>query len=1156
MKSLLVRLGLAALLAGALAGCGGSGSNGAPGASGTNGSNGLSGTVAQGNAQTMTATQWQALKPTINVASVTINPASAGGTVVKFSVVDQSNNPVTGLSCQTLSATASQNLPSNCDFGFTLAKLIPPAKGEPSRWVNYLVTKPATLAPATSGLTPAVSSVPATASTGASIQWVAAYPTAETQGTLVETIGGVPQAKGVVGDGGYQYTFLRDITQAQAIVNAIGNSGYEGSPSGKTNGAGVAGVYHVADLDPANLNYDPTATHRLGIYFSGSQPGTGTATPTAVAVATAPAVPLVMTANVGYDFVPNGSKPAVTRNIVQATACDGCHDNVQFKRGLGHITYNLSGYNQTAAATASTGGYPAGAIMGRNDPRLCVTCHTDQAKFGFPDVAAITNADGSPAYGPEPASTNNPYYREITARVPVTQQASYIFPRLVHKTHMGNQLVYTGYNENQNCKNGGGTLANNVGQCFNQIGFSQDQRDCMKCHDGSADTGSYGNGTKTPNGTSDSANWKNYPNIAACGSCHDGINFATGTGIALIDRDKDVAAGKPVGTTATGHGGGVQTSNANCSTCHTSTDIVAAHTTYYSTPNNPTAAAYQSQTVSYGMPTISYNIKSGGVTVDSKGHVNYTFQILVNGTPLTSLPVIPPVTRGDTGAAALNTNAVMYTGTTGTTAFSLQNGGPSLFVEYSIPQDGITSPADFNFPDASVSLAALLIDTTQGTAPTSPAAGYLTNTVSNGAFQAASGGYFTAVLTGDTIGQPAGVGCVKPTAPTVANCVNTAILASPLVVPSTATNVTGMIRGGFTVSTPALPFVAGNLAVNPVISAGSNGGIDKPATATTTSGGGIHITGLIVMQAASSGTGSCTAIPNTAGSSCRRAVTSKALCNNCHEQLGTGWVNSTNQDLFHTGDSNDPNACSVCHTVNQVDGTGFAANISTWVHGIHGGQQRSVAFTANANMSALQYPGLLRDCSQCHLPNTVNFGTTSFNGGGSVLPNLLWTYEAKGVIANTYNQPVIVNQQTPVNTTVNSVSPYVTVGTNYGNVFSFKGQGATLSTYTAVLGNNNAGGLGAAAGAVVPTQVAPVGGLTVPADNATLVTSPITAACTACHTDSTAINHVQANGGKFYVTRGSVDNGKGGLVNTEACLACHGQGTGQYDAAVVHSSTY
>ena len=74
-------------------------------------------------------------------------------------------------------------------------------------------------------------------------------------------------------------------------------------------------------------------------------------------------------------------------------------------------------------------------------------------------------------------------------------------------------------------------------------------------------------------------------------------------------------------------------------------------------------------------------------------------------------------------------------------------GGPSLYVAYAVPQDGITAPADFNTYQ-SASLANLLV------ASGSPKAGSVTGPDAGG---------FTATLTGDLVGQPLTASCLQPT---------------------------------------------------------------------------------------------------------------------------------------------------------------------------------------------------------------------------------------------------------------------------------------------------------------------------------------------------------------------------------------------------------
>ncbi|OIQ78671.1 hypothetical protein GALL_396220 [mine drainage metagenome] len=329
-----IKFAAASLMAIAIAGCGGGGTTGA------------NSTVPA--ATKLSASSWEALQPTIDPASITVTVPANGKPVVTFKVTDGQGNPVVGLGGQIAATSAA--LPVNYNLQFTLAKLIPAdTAGNPSKWVSYMVTKPGTItaaqpAVAASGSTPATAATPATVGT-----WVGTYPTFDNNGTLVDN-----------NDGTYQYTFLRDITAVQAQVNALTDT----TTSFK------------ADLDPANLAYDPAATTRLGIILNGNQPGTGTNTPDKVQV-TAP-VPLLNTFNIGYDFVPNGGAVTATRDIVVKSSCASCHDN----RAIGHIS-----------SPNATNGIPAGSFVGRNDPRLCVTCHTDQTKYGF--VAVTTDANGN-----------------------------------------------------------------------------------------------------------------------------------------------------------------------------------------------------------------------------------------------------------------------------------------------------------------------------------------------------------------------------------------------------------------------------------------------------------------------------------------------------------------------------------------------------------------------------------------------------------------------------------------------------------------------------------------------------------------------------------------------------------------------------------------
>lgn len=124
------------------------------------------------------------------------------------------------------------------------------------------------------------------------------------------------------------------------------------------------------------------------------------------------------------------------------------------------------------------------------------------------------------------------------------------FKVLVHKIHMGASLpsveAGTPY-----------VIIGNSGSVndFSTVVFPQDIRNCTTCH-GSIDP-------SQPNYATQAFNWFTYPNRAACQSCHDDVDFATG-------------ANHPAGAFAT---------DSACATCHVPTSggewnaaVIDAHT--------------------------------------------------------------------------------------------------------------------------------------------------------------------------------------------------------------------------------------------------------------------------------------------------------------------------------------------------------------------------------------------------------------------------------------------------------------------------------------------------------------------------------------------------------------------------------------------------
>jgi OmcA/MtrC family decaheme c-type cytochrome len=237
----------------------------------------------------------------------------------------------------------------------------------------------------------------------------------------------------------------------------------------------------------------------------------------------------------------------------------------------------------------------------------------------------------------------------------------------------------------------------------------------------------------------------------------------------------------------------------------------------------------------------------------------------------------------------------------------------------------------------------------------------------------------------------------------------------------------------------------------------------------------------------------------------RRAIVDNAMCNACHAQLGAS-------PTFHVGQRNDAPSCSWCHTPNRTS-SGWSANASTFIHGIHGSAKRSVGFTWRAACQAgsiwnaiaqqcesagvatepttwypeVGYPGRLRDCEQCHVSGSYDWSSAA---SAAQLPNLLWTTVGAGIHASGM-----------------ATSPYVTTGQDYGGGFQY----------------DTATGVAAEAAAT------------------TLVSSPISAACFSCHDTPAAKAHMEAGGGRLYQPRGAGFDAKA-TVNQEVCLGCHGTG--------------
>jgi OmcA/MtrC family decaheme c-type cytochrome len=136
--------------------------------------------------------------------------------------------------------------------------------------------------------------------------------------------------------------------------------------------------------------------------------------------------------------------------------------------------------------------------------------------------------------------------------------------------------------------------------------------------------------------------WNSNPTAEACGSCHEDVNFETGEGHSDLNLP--------------------QPDNMNCASCHpsegSSAAVIEAHLTENSTPNNPG--------VPDGLVNFEYVLEE--VTVNESNEAVVTFHINKDGEPL-DMSTYPPE------------------------GF---NRGPVFLLAYTLPQDGINVPIDYN----------------------------------------------------------------------------------------------------------------------------------------------------------------------------------------------------------------------------------------------------------------------------------------------------------------------------------------------------------------------------------------------------------------------------------------------------------------------------
>jgi OmcA/MtrC family decaheme c-type cytochrome len=549
--------------------------------------------------------------------------------------------------------------------------------------------------------------------------------------------------------------------------------------------------------------------------------------------------------------------------------------------------------------------------------------------------------------------------------------------------------------------------------------YPQDLRNCDACH-GNAAQGSQYNTNPSP---------------IACNSCHGGTSTIGSTtyGFKYWYGSQGAVDGEMqgYGTFIPGFVQGAANEAAN---------IQMAHPKLAVSPPDPqgcllqdgnqpagcnanTNAAYLANAgqVPVGADTWGYSISN--VQLDASGHPQVTFQILRNGTAI--------------GPDYCNSITV-GSQTDPTVIFANTYGGPSVYAAFSVPQDGITAPADFN---ATVSgyLPAICNEgktAYKGTNTASVTVDASNNWTVTFTYTANLSGQGISMLTG-------GIGYTYNPSSTP---------------PITQTNVMGPYGVQYPVKTYNITG-----PTTPAPGTKVYGVACTPASPCTVKTGGLIVPAKDATMVAPGYTG-------------RRVIVDNALCDKCHARIGA-------KPTFHAGQRNDAPTCSFCHTANQGSG-GWTANASNFVHAIHGAEKRTVPFTwegscnvgstwtpavqtvnppttyyangdcrdGSGNVVAprfyypeVTYPGILA-CTECHVSNFMAPATAA-------AASLLWPTTAYGTAAYGNNP---------------NTAPYVNPTTVYGAGFSFDAKGGAAT---------------AAAGT-------------------TLVDSPMAAACFSCHDDA------------------------------------------------------
>lgn len=658
---------------------------------------------------------------------------------------------------------------------------------------------------------------------------------------------------------------------------------------------------------------------------------------------------------------------------------------------------------------------------GRIDTRLCVTCHNPGSW--------VANDDGT--------------------------STSVDFKVYIHKIHRGSSLPSVV-----------GSVPGSIKKPymigtddFSDVVFPQEIRNCTKCHDGTPGA---------PNATSEGDNWKSVTGLsrAACGSCHDNINFKVDGGQSTYNTtsiDK-----------RTLHSGGVMPNDSTCKTCHTegqyARSVAADHN---NTEGNSTEASKFAATVArdkFQFKIISICGQTAPVSLADPQPTCDPGQIAPGQIPVIKFAVIDPSLGGTLHGYSTSSYGNAY----------------KLFAD---PASLAAADVEFWNTAGSSANGSMSIDIA-----------WDTRDYNN------KGGFSARPSRADQVSVFGGSATTNYGF--VTSPATTQLLASPKAKDNGDGSYTIASRGPI----PADAVGSGAVAIEGRATA------DPLTTVPAT---------IARLRVPIKGEVKYFSITDAVPVARRVAVDAATKCDNCHDQLS-----------LHGGSRNDNvQLCVICHNPNNTDVSASARHklanglsdasvtavthtppypvdgkdeesidFKRMIHGIHAGaatsldgsttlsgfRTKGIAVSGN-DYSDVRFPGILNDCTTCHVNNTA--GTAG-------------SYELTGIWAAPTQNNILAS-------TVDS-TPGLTAS----------------NTLTEV--NNS---------------------LQDPGDDYNI--SATAAVCSSCHDSDAWKTHMRQNGAVFSddasnSTQANI-NTNAGTPQGESCPLCHGKGAAAADVKVVHN---